>query len=283
MTMGASTRRVRPRLLRMLATGVGSAVVLAAVSGSFRPASVFALPSASVSVTTTADVVDGNTTSIATLSAQHGADGLISLREAITAANNTGGTVTINVPSGAYTLTSGALQVGTTANSNISIIGTGTAATTTITGDGTNRVFALDPNLVGNITVAISGVTVTGGHDNDGFGGAGIIGGNPSPPDTTTLSNCVVTGNQTTSTATNSPGGGIQYIGGSLSISNCTISNNSSGTSPGGGIDYGTLTPPRAPSRSPTRPSAATPSPTPTRARSSVGPEFTCRRWPDRR
>src|SRR4029077_21209101 len=95
----------------------------------------------------------------------------------------------------------------------------------------------------GNITVAISGVTVTGGHDNDGLGGAGIVGGNPNPPDTTTLSNCVVTGNQTTSTATSSPGGGVQYIGGSLSISNCTISNNSSSSSPGGGIDFETLTP----------------------------------------
>jgi trimeric autotransporter adhesin len=43
----------------------------------------------SIVVDTTADLTDGDTTSIATLTANRGADGLISLREAIIAANNT--------------------------------------------------------------------------------------------------------------------------------------------------------------------------------------------------
>jgi parallel beta-helix repeat protein len=51
-------------------------------------------------VTTTADTVDGTTTSVANLIANPGADGRISLREAITAANATAGadTVTFGIP-----------------------------------------------------------------------------------------------------------------------------------------------------------------------------------------
>ncbi|TMD98311.1 MAG: hypothetical protein E6I76_04655 [Chloroflexi bacterium] len=232
-------------MVRTIAAGVGAAVVLAAVSGSLLP-----MPASAatvVNVSTTSDVVDGDTGSVSALINTPGAGANISLREAIEAADNTSGPVTIDVPAGTYTLTTGVgfgqLAVGTVSGSNITISGAGPGATT-IAGDGTDRVLSLDPNLVGNVTVAISGVTITGGHDQDGFGGAGIIGGNPSPPDTTTLSNCVVTNNTTTSSSsTNSPGGGIQYIGGALSIDSCTISDNSSGSSPGGGVDFETLSP----------------------------------------
>ncbi|MFK7966563.1 MAG: LamG-like jellyroll fold domain-containing protein, partial [Burkholderiaceae bacterium] len=48
------------------------------------------------SVTTAEDISDGDTSSISALVADQGADGAISLREAITAANNTVGTDTIN-------------------------------------------------------------------------------------------------------------------------------------------------------------------------------------------
>ena len=51
---------------------------------------------ATVEVSTTSDTSDGDTSSIANLIADPGADGEISLREAITADNNTGGTDTIN-------------------------------------------------------------------------------------------------------------------------------------------------------------------------------------------
>src|SRR5262245_32654840 len=46
---------------------------------------------AMVTVTNTSEVVDGNTTSISNLIANKGADGTISLREAIDAADNTSG------------------------------------------------------------------------------------------------------------------------------------------------------------------------------------------------
>lgn len=55
---------------------------------------------ASVAVTSTTDVIDGNTSSIANLIANPGPDGVISLREAITAANNTAGADTINIKPG---------------------------------------------------------------------------------------------------------------------------------------------------------------------------------------
>ena len=63
---------------------------------------------ATVTVNTKSDVADGVTTSIAALKAKPGKDGVISLREAITAANNTPGTDTIefNIPgSGLQTIT----------------------------------------------------------------------------------------------------------------------------------------------------------------------------------
>ena len=57
-------------------------------------------------VTTATDTADGNTSSIANLIANKGADGKISLREAITAANNTAGadTITFAIGSGAQTI-----------------------------------------------------------------------------------------------------------------------------------------------------------------------------------
>jgi hypothetical protein len=57
-------------------------------------------------VTTAADTADGNTSSIANLVANKGADGRISLREAIIAANNTAGsdTITFAIGSGAQTI-----------------------------------------------------------------------------------------------------------------------------------------------------------------------------------
>ncbi len=57
-------------------------------------------------VTTASDVADGNTSSIANLIAFKGADGKISLREAIIAANNTAGadTITFAIGSGAQTI-----------------------------------------------------------------------------------------------------------------------------------------------------------------------------------
>ena len=61
-----------------------------------------------VAVNTANDVLDGDTSSIANLIANPGADGVISLREAIKAANNTPGldTITFDIPgAGVHTIT----------------------------------------------------------------------------------------------------------------------------------------------------------------------------------
>jgi len=181
-----------------------------------------------------------------------------SLRAAIEAANNLGGSVTINVPSGTFSLSLGELQVGTFPSGqtsyNITIQGAGSGSTIVNQTDGVNRVFDLDPNLHGSVTTVLDGVTISGGHDaHDNFGGAGVISGFPAGgisgstaqlADNTTLSNCILTNNHVTNTtATTHWGGGIQNIGGNLTVTNCTVSNNSSGDSLGGGLYYDSHSP----------------------------------------
>ncbi|MDT4925785.1 MAG: large repetitive protein, partial [Pseudonocardiales bacterium] len=165
----------------------------------------------------------------------------LSLREATCLANNIGGTVTITIPSGTYVLTHGELQVGVHAGQNVTLDGT-TAATTTISAGGGSRVLDFDPNLAGGVGGTVSDLTITGGVDST-FGGAGIIAGSGSTAsaDTLAISNSVITANHANNagpTITNRPGGGVQFIGGTLTISNSTISNNSSLSSPGSGVAY---------------------------------------------
>jgi hypothetical protein len=163
--------------------------------------------------------------------------GMISLRTAVCAANNYGtmGPVTINVPAGTYHLTSldtGELQVGLVPGSDISIIGTGTAATTIIQQtDGIDRVFNFDPNLVGSVRGAVSNVTVTGGSATS-LGGGGMLAGFIG--DSYTIANAVFANN--TSSGTGASGGGIDVRGGSLSMTNCTITNNTAQANVGGGV-----------------------------------------------
>jgi Bacterial Ig-like domain (group 3) len=163
--------------------------------------------------------------------------GSISLRTAVCAADNYGATgrVTINVPAGTYQLTSldtGELQVGLVPGSNISIIGTGSAANTIIQQtDGMDRVLNFDPNMVGNVTGAVSNVSVTGGNATS-LGGGGMLAGFIG--DSYTVTNTVLTNN--TSSGTGASGGGIDLRGGSLSIANCTITNNTANVNVGGGI-----------------------------------------------
>src|SRR5262249_57075552 len=109
---------------------------------------------------------------VTTSADENGAGAGCSLREAIATANTNanfggctgaaGGPFTITVPAGTYSLTAGELQVGTTAGTTIAISGAGAATTTirqaaaTCTA-GTARAFDLDPNVVGNVAVSISG------------------------------------------------------------------------------------------------------------------------------
>ncbi|HET9050128.1 MAG TPA: hypothetical protein VFO60_00400, partial [Candidatus Dormibacteraeota bacterium] len=181
-----------------------------------------------------------------------------SLRGAIEAANNAGGTSTINLPAPAnlsvpaaeYDLTLGALVVGTypgvQTSYDIAIVGLGTAANTLVkqTSAPSDRVFDIDPTIAGGVTASIANVTVRGGTDKlDGFGGGGIIGGSSTstPADALTLTGIVLDGNSTithTPAIANSYGGGLQVVGGNLTITNSTVSNNSGDAGSGGGVYY---------------------------------------------
>ena len=194
---------------------------------------------ATINVTSTADVATnfgacGN-------SAQTTPTGT-SLREAICAANNVGASATtIDVAAGTYTITNGELQMGKVNGSNITLTGAGSASTI-IDGNHTSRVFDLDPNIVGGITTNISGVTITNGRDGT-FGGAGLIAGNAGVGalDTLTVSNSVFSNNQANfavPTASNKPGGGLSFQGGSLTLTNDTFSGNQSFSSGGAGVWY---------------------------------------------
>jgi hypothetical protein len=109
----------------------------------------------------------------------------------------------------------------------------------TITGPGASVITVSGNGLevfsIGSFTVAISGLTIARGASPGGGGGVLNAG-------TLTISNCTVSDNQATF---GSRGGGIYNNGGNLTVSNSTLSGNSaSGTGGGGGIYSagGTLT-----------------------------------------
>src|ERR1700712_5137170 len=158
-TRSSSLHRILPR--------VGLAIALAAV-GQLVLLPTEASAATNLTVSTTADIGAaagscGNSKTAPPVP--------LSLREATCIANNLGGVVNINVPAGTYNLTSGEIQPGIAAGSNISLIGAG-AASTIVSAGGASRVIDLDKNLVGGVSTTISGMTITGGADST-FGGAG--------------------------------------------------------------------------------------------------------------
>jgi predicted outer membrane repeat protein len=123
-------------------------------------------------VTTTADTVDGNISSISTLRTSPGPDGDISLREAVIATNNTAGADTIILDEGTYTLTieGGGEDVAATGDldilSDITIRGAGEGATIIDAKGLGDRVLHVHSGA--NLT--LEQATITGGSAT-GFGG----------------------------------------------------------------------------------------------------------------
>ncbi|MEJ5223541.1 MAG: CSLREA domain-containing protein [Anaerolineales bacterium] len=177
---------------------------------------------ATFTVNTTADSVDANPGN--GVCADSG--GACSLRAAIMEANALAGADVITLPVGTYLLTlPGADNTGAGGDLDITesltITGAGSGSTTiqqTVSGE---RVI----HIVLDVTVSISGVTITGGSGTTGQGGSGIYNNG-----TLTVNNSVITGNTTTY-----QGGGIYNNSGTLTITNSTISNNSAARR-GGGI-----------------------------------------------
>ena len=229
------------------------------------------LRAASVTVSTTTDEVNGNTTSIANLIATPGGAG-ISLREAIIAANNTAGADIITLPAGTYTLT----RVGndsTSQNGDLDINGS-----LTINGAGSGTTFvqgASDAAFTGSIgdkviginqdgiflglTVSISGVTIRYGRNTIptsdptfAYTGAGVDVFLTGVGNSITFSDCVIANNEHVT----SYGGGVNIDSGTsglpgdpppgtmnrgtVTFISCTITNNrtlAASTATGGGLN----------------------------------------------
>ena len=174
-------------------------------------------------VDTTNDTLDGDTSSVGNLIASKGADGFISLREAIIATNNTAGHQGIYLSAGIYTMTLPGVAEEFAATGDLDIRDELTIygedkSTTTIDGGGLDRVL----HLQNGASAYVAGVTVSGGNDS---GGAGIrLAGSTLLE----MADVIVTGNI-------SPGiGGGIYNAGTIYLNNVEISSNQ-GTD-GGGI-----------------------------------------------
>ena len=208
---------------------------------------------AAVTVGTAADLVDGNTTSVASLIADPGADGAVSLREALTAANNSSDFDTITFDASVFNgdaVDVIRLQSPLSVGQSVQIIGgdqgvvvsgdslgddtlvVGSFVTDTVASDiagvlsdNTDRVFQFFGGS--GQTSTISGLTVTGGASSGGGGGILVDSSN------LTLNESTVAGNRASDF-----GGGIASSGGDLVITNSTISGNATvgETAQGGGV-----------------------------------------------
>jgi len=179
---------------------------------------------ATITVTSTAD----NTT----------ADGQVTLREAIQAANTDTSVDGSTAGSGADTIAfaptvTGTITLGGTAitiSSDVTISGPG-AANLTISGNNASNIFTItDAAAATRRSVQISGLTLTAG--------SGGVSGAIDCRENLALTNCVVTGN----TAVGA-GGGIYMRGAAAyqltaNIQNCTISNNTSFVGGGLSLSY---------------------------------------------
>jgi hypothetical protein len=148
-----------------------------------------------------------------------------SLRTAISSVDpNTGGTITFAPGvTGTVTLTSGELDIGR----NLNLIGPG-AETLAVSGNNASRVF----NISAGATVAISGLTVSGGLSQGATGsdtGSPGQGGGILNSGTLILTGCALSGNRAIGGAAPTAGlgeGGAICALGLLTLSNCTVSAN---------------------------------------------------------
>lgn len=222
-----------------------------------------AVPSATIPVTTTADVIDAAVSCPAvTIGLLPGPDGLTSLREAICAANSNPVLDTVSFSVNGTFAISGAVNEdnGDSGDFDIKqgtlfISGNG-AANTIIDGSGIERIFDVFPTA-SSASLVLSNLTLQNGdtrstlfkeggaiylHNNvsSSFSNIQIInnfaGANGAIENrgTCVIFNSTISGNQTIPATGSVTGGGI-HSSGSLTISNTTISNNSV-RGEGGGI-----------------------------------------------
>jgi uncharacterized repeat protein (TIGR01451 family) len=231
---------------------VGALVLLGAVS---RPVVASTDDATTINVTTEADTQDaagGDCAAMTVNNITTTGDGLVSLREAICAANNHTEDINIVLATGIYSITlTGVEDANLTGDFDIHANGgdvtiTGEGAQFTVIaglGDvtGTDRVFHVDPTAAGGMTVTFSGLTISNGYAIN-FGG-GIL----NHGSTVNLIDSVVTGNKTDVQANEGCGGGIfNTTNGTVNLTGSSIIGNRAFTTDtkvfGGGIcNHGTL------------------------------------------
>jgi hypothetical protein len=199
-----------------------------------------------ITVSTFADVIDGNTTSIGTLTSSPGADGKISLREAVIAVNNTatGAPHRIILPTGTYQLTIDGTGEDYPANpavgdldftrSGTILDGAGASVTIIQQTKTHDRVIEVNPNLDVGFSFTANNLTIKGGRETTGIGGGGVVCG--SQDNLVTFNNCIFTDNQASGGGTPS-GGAISQVGGNLTVLDCTFDTCTSASS-GGAIYF---------------------------------------------
>ncbi len=160
------------------------------------------------------------------------------LRGAIAAADAAGGTNTINIPAGTYTLTMGTISFGNKAMA-LSIIGAGSGSTIiSMSTTGQDRIFMINPpGTISGVNVTIQGLTFTNGKlTGDDFGGGAILCGGPL--NTINLVSCVFSSNSIASSLSSNGGAVAMEGGGALTIDQCSFLNNTSPNGNGGALFY---------------------------------------------
>jgi len=249
--MAISGTPVAAHALPAMLNGTRSLAVLS--SSQTAPMLLDSLPDPTFNVTTTADEDDAGACT-SSLTGGNGADGVLSLREAVCEANNNGAAISvINLPAGTYSLSlntfggngspaaSAELQVGMVATADITINGAGAGSTIIQQTSGADRVIEQDPNVVG-VNLTIENVTLSHGNCagntglDCGFGGGAILGGSGPSAGNLTLSGVVLDHNTTGAV---DAGGGVNFSAdGTLTVSNSTFSNNTATQEVGGAINF---------------------------------------------
>jgi CSLREA domain-containing protein len=152
-------------------------------------------------------------------------NGTVSLREAIAGANaHPGQTITFDptvfASAQTITLSLGQLELSNTTGATTI---TSLAAGVTVSAGEAIRVFQVD----GGVTASMSGLTITGVHDTHVFGDRQGGGGVANYGGTLTLTDCTVSGNSVGASGAFAEGGGVFNLSGTVNLINCTLSGNS--------------------------------------------------------
>ena len=259
-TSGAAGKSKRSRLILQYPRGrAGVAAELNAgrdivvlTLGVTAPTIIAAQPDSPFMVTTVNDEDDaGACPSGSSITTGAGADGVLSLREAVCEANNSGAvTSVINVPAGNYPLSistyggggsiseSGENPSGQHRRRQHLDCRDGASSNTIINQtNGVDRVFEQDQPLAGNVAISLANATLTGGTPTTGLdaglGGGAILGGGANGDDLAITN--VVMSNNTTASA----GGAVSFSMANFVAANATFSNNTASQSVGGACACG--------------------------------------------